>query len=162
MKFFTIVCLLSLISISSCHDTLDSHGLPRPLILQTIETHLAEADQEVKFQCTSWRFMVEANNLAPWKMVPRECVEYVKDYMMGRGYRLDLERVSKEAADFAKSVQLGDDGKDAWIFDIDETLLSNLPYYQEHAFGYVFSIFFFHYNLCLVAVKLFLSQCRGT
>eukprot|EP00253_Pinus_taeda_P030463 PITA_30463 len=24
---------------------------------------------------------------------------------------------------------------DAWVFDIDETLLSNIPYYQQHEFG---------------------------
>ncbi|KAK6116747.1 hypothetical protein DH2020_049480 [Rehmannia glutinosa] len=33
---------------------------------------------------------------------------------------------------FAKSVQLeGDDGKDIWVFDIDETALSNLPFYAR-------------------------------
>jgi len=43
--------------------------------------------------------------------------------------------VSKEAEEYAKSLKLSDDGKDAWIFDIDETLLSNLPYYAAHGFG---------------------------
>lgn len=55
--------------------------------------------------------------------------------MMGKGYIFDLERVSMEAGIYAKSVELGADGKDAWIFDIDETLLSNLPYYADHSFG---------------------------
>ncbi|KAJ1442471.1 HAD-like superfamily [Sesbania bispinosa] len=55
--------------------------------------------------------------------------------MTGKGYVYDLQMVSKEAEVFAKSVKLGDDGKDAWIFDIDETLLSNLPYYAAHGYG---------------------------
>lgn len=121
------------------HNNHNNHILPRPLILeypdQIIGSQLNELDDEVKLQCTSWRFAVEANNVSPWKTIPHECVEYVRDYMMGRGYRVDLERVSNEAGGFAKSVELGGDGKDAWIFDIDETLLSNLPYYQEHGYG---------------------------
>lgn len=78
---------------------------------------------------------MEANNLNPWKTIPQECVDYVRDYVMGRGYRLDLERVSNEAGVFAKSVQKSEDGKDAWVFDVDETLLSNLPYYADHGYG---------------------------
>jgi hypothetical protein len=67
--------------------------------------------------------------------VPKECAEYVKEYMTGKGYVYDLEIVSNEAGEFAKSIQLKDDGLDAWIFDIDETLLSNLPYYSAHGYG---------------------------
>ncbi|CAH8305979.1 unnamed protein product [Eruca vesicaria subsp. sativa] len=42
---------------------------------------------------------------------------------------------SEEASIFASTVDFSGDGKDAWIFDIDETLLSNLPYYIDHGFG---------------------------
>ncbi|KHN01772.1 Acid phosphatase 1 [Glycine soja] len=55
--------------------------------------------------------------------------------MTGKGYAVDLEMVSKEAEEYARTVPLGYDGKDAWIFDIDETLLSNLPYYAAHGYG---------------------------
>lgn len=89
---------------------------------------------------------MEANNLRPWKTIPDECRDYVKDYMTNRGYRIDLERVSKEAGDFAKSVEFAGDGMEAWIFDVDETLLSNLPYYADHGYGYV-SLFVFRENL---------------
>lgn len=78
---------------------------------------------------------MEANNLSPWKTIPQECSDYVKDYMTGRGYLVDLEIVSKEAESYAKNVEVNFDGKDVWIFDIDETLLSNLPYYAEHGYG---------------------------
>lgn len=145
MGLFRIVLLFSLCSLISrafSHEIVNAHNnhiLPRPLILKypdnLIETQLNELNEEVKLQCTTWRFAVEANNLNPWKTIPRECLEYVRDYMMGRGYRHDLERVSNEAGVYAKSVELRGDGKDAWIFDIDETLLSNLPYYQEHGYG---------------------------
>ncbi|KAK9292134.1 hypothetical protein L1049_020092 [Liquidambar formosana] len=64
-----------------------------------------------------------------------ECAEYVKDYITRRAYAIDLNRVSKEAGLYAKSIELGGDGKDVWVFDVDETLLSHLPYYAEHGYG---------------------------
>ncbi|KAL9240363.1 hypothetical protein vseg_014592 [Gypsophila vaccaria] len=71
----------------------------------------------------------------PWKRIPEKCGEYVKNYVLGKGYEFDLKRVFEEALIFAKSVNVGDDGKDVWVFDIDETLVSNLPYYVDHGFG---------------------------
>lgn len=129
-RLFLFVSFFSLVL---CNEQFNSHILPRPLILET--TQLREVDHEVKLQCTSWRFGVEANNLNPWKTVPLECGEYVKDYMLGRAYRLDLETVSNEAGVYAKSLKLSGDGKDIWVFDIDETLLSHLPYYADHGYG---------------------------
>lgn len=55
--------------------------------------------------------------------------------MTGKAYAFDLEMVSREALAYAKSVTLAGDGNDAWVFDIDETLLSNLPYYADHQYG---------------------------
>ncbi|XP_010258707.1 PREDICTED: acid phosphatase 1-like [Nelumbo nucifera] len=40
-----------------------------------------------------------------------------------------------EAILYAENLKLTRDGKDVWIFDIDETILSNLPYYARHGFG---------------------------
>nr|ANZ02993.1 VSP2 [Hevea brasiliensis] len=130
----------SLFSLVFSNEPLNSHLLPRPLILEYPEniietTQFKQLDNELQLQCTSWRFAVEANNLNPWKTIPQECAEYVRDYVMGRGYRLDLERVSNEAGVYAKSVQMSGDGQDAWVFDVDETLLSNLPYYADHGYG---------------------------
>lgn len=138
MTFSRIFLLFSLFSLAFSLETFDSHLLPRPLILEfaeASETQLREFDQEVEFQCTSWRFAVEANNLSPWKTIPVECADYVKAYVNGRGYALDLQRVSNEAGVYASSVKLNGDGKDVWIFDVDETLLSNLPYYADHGYG---------------------------
>ena len=149
MTLSTLFLLFSLFSLSFSLENLDTHLTPRPLIVEytdNLETHLQELKEELVLQCTSWRFSVEANNLSPWKTIPDECRDYVKDYMTNRGYRIDLERVSKEAGDFAKSVEFAGDGMEAWIFDVDETLLSNLPYYADHSYGYV-SLFVFCENL---------------
>ncbi|KAG4399436.1 hypothetical protein GLYMA_08G231000v4 [Glycine max] len=102
--------------------------LPRPLIVEYPEF-------DAVLRCGAWRVAGEANNLGAWAIIPEECAEYVKDYMSGKGYALDLEMVSKEAEEYARTVPLGYDGKDAWVFDIDETLLSNLPYYAAHGYG---------------------------
>ncbi|XP_077235348.1 HAD superfamily, subfamily IIIB acid phosphatase [Tasmannia lanceolata] len=126
-------------SIALAHNKLDSNLLPRPLILEYTTDNLKlgriDEEEDIRLRCTSWRFAVEANNLMPWKRIPEECGGYVKDYLMNRGYIFDLERVANEAGVYARSVELGLDGKDVWVFDVDETLLSNLPYYAEHGFG---------------------------
>lgn len=40
-----------------------------------------------------------------------------------------------EAAKYGESINRTGDGKDIWVFDIDETTLSNAPYYAAHGFG---------------------------
>ncbi|KAL5723962.1 Sigma1B-adaptin [Ranunculus cassubicifolius] len=137
VKFFLFSLILSPFVVAFAdNEKPDSHILPSPLIVEYTEKVDFEFDHhEHQLKCTSWRIAGEANNLSPWETIPLECAEYVKKYMMGRAYVVDLEMVSKEAGEFAKSVRLGDDGKDAWVFDIDETLLSNLPYYTEHGYG---------------------------
>ncbi|KMZ56078.1 putative Acid phosphatase 1 [Zostera marina] len=113
----------------------DSH-LPRPVVVEYSDVEsLASGNDDVRLWCESWRFAGEANNLGPWTTVPVECVSYVKTYMTGKRYAFDLEMVSREASRFARSIQMRTDGMDAWVFDIDETLLSNLPYYAEHKYG---------------------------
>lgn len=109
-----------------------------PLIVQINEAQLNKLSaEEAEAHCTSWRWAVEANNLSPWKTVAEECGDYVREYMRGRGYRLDLQRVSDETVLYARSFNSSGDGKFAWVFDVDETLLSNLPYYAQHGYGYV-------------------------
>ncbi|KAI3808010.1 hypothetical protein L1987_23950 [Smallanthus sonchifolius] len=137
LKSFLILCLISAASSDEHVDT-GSHLLPRHLIVELPETMESRCDnsiEEVRLRCASWRVAVEANNLSPWKTVPDDCVDYVKEYMLGRSYEIDLEIVSVEAEKFAMSVDLRGDGMDVWIFDVDETLLSNLPYYAQHGYG---------------------------
>ncbi|KAK2352960.1 hypothetical protein P8452_73684 [Trifolium repens] len=85
--------------------------------------------------CSSWRLGVEAHNIIDWKTVPIECENYVGNYMFGDQYRADSKFVNREGYFYAKTVNVVGDGKDIWVFDIDETTLSNLPYYAKHGFG---------------------------
>ena len=60
-------------------------------------------------------------------------------YMTGNGYVNDFALVAQKPYVYASSYNTSVDGssKHAWVFDIDETSLSNLPYYEVHNFGYV-------------------------
>ncbi|XP_076919064.1 acid phosphatase 1-like [Bidens hawaiensis] len=132
MKLFKSFLLLSLLSVAFCDDP-ESHLLPRPLIIQLPES--GDHAEETRLMCAGWRVAVEANNLSPWKTVPEDCVDYVKEYMLSRAYLIDIGVTCNEAERFARSFEVNGDGMDAWIFDIDETLLSNLPYYVQHGYG---------------------------
>ncbi|KAK8514246.1 hypothetical protein V6N13_063148 [Hibiscus sabdariffa] len=92
-------------------------------------------DRAPGLSCLSWRLAVETNNIMDWDIVPGQCGDYVGHYMMGDQYRKDSSMVTDQAILHAQSVTLGRDGKDVWVFDIDETSLSNLPYYARHGFG---------------------------
>lgn len=101
--------------------------------------------------CEGWRFTIETNDAGPWNRIPSRCLSFVQDYMTGDRYLSDSEAVADSALAFAKKIEVSDDGKDAWVFDIDETLLSNVPFYQLHGFGLVQKIFlhnFYLWNFC--------------
>ncbi|KAG9456498.1 hypothetical protein H6P81_001006 [Aristolochia fimbriata] len=85
--------------------------------------------------CSSWKFSVETNDAGVWGRIPERCIQYVQDYCVGDRYAADSARVADDAYAFASAVDVAGDGRDVWIFDIDETLLSNLPYYEDHQFG---------------------------
>ncbi|XP_030448644.2 acid phosphatase 1-like [Syzygium oleosum] len=85
--------------------------------------------------CESWRLAVETNNAGSWTQIPSRCEQFVPAYMTGERYASDSAVVAKYSSEFAKSVEIAGDGSDAWVFDVDETLLSNLPYYEAHGFG---------------------------
>ncbi|KAL0319318.1 UNVERIFIED_CONTAM: Acid phosphatase 1 [Sesamum angustifolium] len=125
-------------------------GLPIFIILATlVSTSHAESDQVFnpihllrprsgsgglrmdELDCQSWQLAVETNNLQRWKLVPDSCEEYVGHYMLGQQYRNDCDMVADVAIEYAKSLKLAGDGKEIWVFDVDETALSNLPYYAR-------------------------------
>lgn len=89
--------------------------------------------------CLSWRLGVETNNVVGWDSVPGECEEYLGHYMLGHQYRKDSRMVANQALLYAQGLTLARYGreKDVWVFDIDETSLSNLPYFAHHGFGYL-------------------------
>lgn len=81
--------------------------------------------------CLSWRLAVETNNVRDWDVVPADCAYYVADYMSRSQYPADCNYVTSAAYKHARSIQLKEDGKDVWVFDIGESSLSNLPYYSR-------------------------------
>ncbi|KAF2929511.1 hypothetical protein DAI22_05g180700 [Oryza sativa Japonica Group] len=83
--------------------------------------------------CDSWRLGVEAHNVIGWKTVPARATSATT--CSGGHYRRDSAVVIDEAIAYAESLQLSGNGKEIWVFDIDETSLSNLPYYAKHGFG---------------------------
>lgn len=90
--------------------------------------------------CYSWRFNVEVNNLRDWTLVPDACEAYVADYMTGPAYLDDSRGALLQAITFAHLVVNSSSSSsafsyNAWVFDIDETSLSNVPYYAHHHFG---------------------------
>lgn len=93
--------------------------------------------QENQLNFEAWRLGVETNTLRSWTVVPPEFVESVKSYMIGSGsqYVRDLQMVTKESMAYVNSLTLSGDGKDAWVFDVDETLLSSLPFFASRQYG---------------------------
>lgn len=90
----------------------------------------------LKKYCESWRINVEINNIREFKVVPQECVPFIKKYMTSSQYKADSERALEEVTLYLTSCcTLEGDGKDAWIFDVDDTLLSTIPYFKKNGFG---------------------------
>ncbi|KAF3967420.1 hypothetical protein CMV_008586 [Castanea mollissima] len=90
----------------------------------------------LKNYCESWRINVELNNIRGFEVVPQECVEYIQKYMTSSQYKADSQRAIEEVTLYLTSCcSLNGDGKDAWIFDVDDTLLSTVPYFKKHGFG---------------------------
>ncbi|KAM1442421.1 hypothetical protein ACFXTO_010407 [Malus domestica] len=73
--------------------------------------------------CLSWRLAVEAHNLRGWRTVPTQCFRYLETYMIGGQYERDIDFILGQILSYANGIALSDDGMDAWILDVDDTLL---------------------------------------
>jgi acid phosphatase len=122
---------LSLIAAATLSDSI----LQLPTNRHVINNHHRKIRIDDGLYCESWKFSVETNDAGFWATIPDRCLPSVKDYMNGERYVSDSAAVAEFSTAFAKTVEIGNDEKDAWVFDIDETLLTNLPYYQAHGFG---------------------------
>ncbi|TQE09801.1 hypothetical protein C1H46_004575 [Malus baccata] len=78
-------------------------------ILKTRKTDSVELGDELKKYCESWRINVEVNSIRGLDVAPQECV--------------------------GSCCTLEGDGKDAWIFYVDDTLFSTISYFKKHGFG---------------------------
>ncbi|KAK9705876.1 hypothetical protein RND81_07G088700 [Saponaria officinalis] len=126
MYYFKFILTFSLLAVKSLSS-------PEPTHLRLPSNRKLGGDDTL--YCESWRFTVETNDCEPWNTVPNRCLEFVKSYMTGDRYKSDSYFVAENALSFAKSINVSGDGFDAWVFDVDETLLSGLPYYERHGFG---------------------------
>jgi hypothetical protein len=89
----------------------------------------------LKNYCESWRMNVELHNIRDFQVVPEECTEYIAKYVKSTQYKVDSERTTEECLLYlSTSCNLKKDGKDAWIFDIDDTLLSAVPFYKNNLY----------------------------
>ncbi|PHT46082.1 hypothetical protein CQW23_15240 [Capsicum baccatum] len=139
MRSFTILFFFATtvaVALASTSD--DVEAISQVVEIHRLRPQTGSAGHRVpQLDCLSWRLALETNNLRDWKLVPSACEDYVGHYMLGKQYRRDCEYVAKVAIEYAKGLNLGGDGKDVWVFDIDETTLSNLPYFArcDVAFG---------------------------
>ncbi|OMO64921.1 Acid phosphatase (Class B) [Corchorus capsularis] len=114
----------------------------------------AKAADTLKSYCESWRMNVELHNIREFQVVPQECVDYIKKYMTGSQYTADSERAIEEVKLYLTSCcSLQNDGKDAWIFDVDDTLLSTVPYFKKHGFG--------GQKLNLTSLEAWMEECKA-
>ncbi|KQK17990.1 acid phosphatase 1 isoform X2 [Brachypodium distachyon] len=94
------------------------------------------ADADALF-CDSWRLSVETGNTGPWRAVPARCGPFMREYMEGERYASDSAVAAAESLAFAAQAFASGEGgaRPAWVFDVDETLLSNAPYYAVSGWG---------------------------
>ncbi|KAK1266248.1 Acid phosphatase 1 [Acorus gramineus] len=125
--------------------TSPSLSRPAPPSLLRLPIDRPRSRSAARRDCESWRFTVETNDAVLWKQIPGECEAYVEAYLVGERYAADSRAVAEESLAFAEeslAFAAGESGRagtvggsDAWVFDVDETLLSNLPYYAENGYG---------------------------
>jgi len=99
--------------------------------------------------CRSWHLGVETSNIINFDTVPANCKAYVEDYLItSKQYQYDSKTVNKEAYFYAKGLALKNDTVNVWIFDLDDTLLSSIPYYAKYGYGYI------HINIVPIYITL--------
>ncbi|KAF0901860.1 hypothetical protein E2562_006480 [Oryza meyeriana var. granulata] len=94
------------------------------------------SDSDALF-CDSWMLSVETGNAGPWSAIPARCGDFVRAYMEGERYASDSAVAAADSLAFAAQALASGDGgaRPAWVFDVDETLLSNAPYYAVNGWG---------------------------
>ncbi|KAF5939809.1 hypothetical protein HYC85_020976 [Camellia sinensis] len=122
-------------------NILNHHHKNRPFNVN-VNVHVSGGDGggshsgSLKNYCESWRMNVEMNNIRGFEVVSEEYIDFIGKYMTSSQYKADSERAIEESSLYLSSCcSFKGDGKDAWIFHIDDTLLSTLPYFKKHHFG---------------------------
>ncbi|CAL5053330.1 unnamed protein product [Urochloa decumbens] len=137
MRLLPPVLALWLAAASSAAATATASGAGSVLRSVTDVPTALSSDDDTLF-CDSWRLSVETANAGPWRAIPARCVAFVRDYMEGPRYASDSAVAAADSLAFA-SAALAAAGagatKPAWVFDVDETLLTNAPYYAVNGWG---------------------------
>ncbi|KAL3531197.1 hypothetical protein ACH5RR_010519 [Cinchona calisaya] len=133
IKNALIMFLLALISVCNGSRNADRHWN----ILSPRKKNVVHGTSiSLKNYCESWRINVELNNIRGFEVVPQECTAYIGKYMTSTQYKADSQRAIDEShLHLSSCCTLKGDGKDAWIFDVDDTLLSTIPYFKKHGYG---------------------------
>ncbi|XP_074571517.1 acid phosphatase 1-like [Curcuma longa] len=107
------------------------------LLLAATSSGMTAVSEHQQRRCLSWRVAVEANNARAWSSVPPTCVGYVEDYMLRGQYQRDLDTVTYQIFAYLNNTinVAAADGMDAWVLDVDDTILSNLLYYKGKHYG---------------------------
>lgn len=135
---------LSLILLLAATVSQGRPSLPLPRLIELLTSaNEAELSEEQRLSisypnCRSWHLGVETSNIINFQTVPANCKDYVEDYLTSEQYRADSKTVCKEAYFYAKGLALKNDTVNVWIFDLDETLLSNVPFYAQYGYGYAY------------------------
>jgi hypothetical protein len=74
------------------------------------------------------------NNLQGY-LLPQECEGFVATYVTSGQYYTDFTVAVEAARTYLTTIEAGDGGLDLVVLDIDETALSNMPYYVENHYG---------------------------
>ncbi|KAI3447063.1 hypothetical protein Pfo_003728 [Paulownia fortunei] len=130
-----IVSLLVILAVEPTSSFLSIIQMPMEKETLLATDGISGRRRGVDLYCEGWRFTVETNDAGSWTRIPERCVDFVKEYITGERYWSESDAVADNAVAYAKAVGVSGNGKDAWVFDIDETLLSNVPYYAAHGFG---------------------------
>lgn len=146
MKFLSLSLLL-LLAATVSHARPSVVSVPRLIEFLTSnnilenEAELLEKERlSINYHnCRSWHLGVETSNIINFDTVPANCKDFVEDYLTtSQQYRADSKTVCKEAFFYAKELALRNDTVNVWIFDIDDTLLSSIPFYAKHGYGYTY------------------------
>ncbi|KAH6782312.1 hypothetical protein C2S52_000937 [Perilla frutescens var. hirtella] len=125
LPLLLLVALATLVS--SCDAKLD---VDNPIRLVGV------GSDSSKINCQSFRVGVEANNLREWPTIPSYCKSYIKSYLTSKQYGLDIEAVVGAVTNYAVSFNKDYFLTDVFVFDVEETLLSNLKFLSSSEVNY--------------------------
>lgn len=126
---------LSSIAVTALMAVMATIGIILFTLVVTLAVMLGKCQQPpVPNTCRSFAFNAELNNLQGW-LLPKECKSYVAEYVELGQYDTDYEVAIDAARDYFSTLSAGPDHRDLIVLDIDETVLSNIPYYQAHNYG---------------------------